>query len=169
MNIILTGMRGSGKTSLGKELAKKIGWKFVDIDHLIETKLNKKIDQYVKESGWDAFRKIEHEIALDCAKLIKTVISTGGGTMMNKKTAIALKKTGFVILLTCPLEILRKNLAKSYDRPSLTGQKDAIKELEEIWENRKKQYHAVADIIHDTSYWPNLPKLLEKLLEKKII
>lgn len=169
MNIILTGMRGCGKTSLGKELAKKINWKFIDIDQLIETRLNKKIDQYVNEFGWPAFRKIEQEVTLKCAKLKKTVISTGGGTMINPKNASALKKNGFVVLLTCPLEILRKNLLKSYDRPSLTEKKDSLKELDEVWEKRKEQYYAIADIIHDTSYWPNLPKLLEKLLEKQII
>ncbi len=169
MNIVLTGMRASGKTSLGKDLAKKLGWKFVDIDHLIEAKVNKKIDQYVKEVGWEKFRAIEHETALECSTLNKTVISTGGGTMMNPESAAALKKTGFVVLLSCPLETLQKNLNLSYERPSLKGEKTALEELEEVWEERKDQYQAVADMTHDTSYWPNIKNLLEKLRKTDII
>ena len=169
MNIVLTGMRASGKTSLGKALSKKLGWDFVDIDHLIEDKLNKKIVQFVKEEGWDAFRALEHETALECATLKNTIISTGGGTMMNPDSANALKQTGFVVLLTCPIEVLGKHLNASYERPSLTGEKTALEELKEIWEKRKDQYHAVADLIHDTSTWPNLDKLLEKLQKSDTI
>ena len=166
MNIILTGMRASGKTSLGKKLAKKLGWTFVDLDHKIEKRLNTKIDQYVKDNGWEAFRKAEKEVTQECANLDQTIISTGGGTMMDPENAKALKQNGLIVLLTCPLKILQKNLAASYERPSLTGEKSALQELEDIWNKRKAQYHAVADITHDTSYWPNLKQLLKKL--KKI-
>ncbi len=169
MNIVLTGMRASGKTSLGKELAKELGWNFVDIDHLIEDRVNKKIDHYVKEVGWKKFRALEHEIALECAELNNTIISTGGGTMMNPKSAAALKKTGFIVLLTCPLEILQKNLGASYERPSLTGEKSALEELQEIWEKRQETYHAVADLTHDTSSWPNIDKLIKNLRKQEII
>ncbi|MBT5016786.1 shikimate kinase [Candidatus Peregrinibacteria bacterium] len=169
MNIVLTGMRASGKTSLGKELAKKLGWKFVDIDHLIEAKIDKKIDQYVKETGWEKFRALEHETALECAELNQAIISTGGGTMINSDSAKALKKTGFVVLLTCPIKVLGENLNASYERPSLKGEKSALEELEEIWKERKEQYHAVADITHDTSHWPNINKLIESLRKNEII
>ena len=162
MNIIFTGMRGTGKTTLGKQLAEALGWDFVDIDQLIELKLNTKIDQFVKENGWDAFRKEEKEVAAQCANLDKTIISTGGGTMMNPKSAKHLKKNGTVILLTCAPKQLRDYLEAGYERPSLTG-KSALEELEKVWEERKDQYHAVADLIHDTTHWPSINDLIEKL------
>ncbi len=163
MNIVLTGMRGSGKTSFGEKLAKKIGWNFIDIDHEIESKLNKKIDQFVKEEGWDAFRELEKEVALECAKLDKTVISTGGGTLMDEESTEALKQNGHVVLLYRPIEKLRRNLSHSHERPSLTGDKDALDELEEVWNERKERYHAVADTIHEPKKWPDLEALIEKL------
>jgi shikimate kinase len=163
MNIVFTGMRGTGKTTLGKKIAKLIQWDFVDIDKEIEKKVNKKIDQYVDEFGWEAFRKEETLVAKKCAQLEKTVISTGGGTMMNPENAAALKGNGHVVLLVCKMERLKIYLSKSYQRPSLGGEKSAIEEMHEVWAKRKDQYYEVADTIHDTSRWPSHKKLLKTL------
>lgn len=163
MNIILTGMRGSGKTSLGKRLAEKLGWVFIDIDHEIESKLNKKIDQYVKEEGWDAFRKIEKQVTSECAQKDQTVISTGGGTLMDEENANLLKQNGHVVLLERPLEKLRENLKQSHERPSLTGEQNALDELQTIWNERKDRYYAVADTVFNPEPWPNVKGLIQKL------
>ncbi|MDP2625159.1 MAG: shikimate kinase [Candidatus Peregrinibacteria bacterium] len=163
MNIVFTGMRGTGKSSLGKELSRRIKWDFIDIDKEIERILNKKVVQYVEEAGWEAFRKMEQEVAIEAANRTKTVISTGGGTMMDPESARALKASGHVVLLICDMEKLKEYLLASYERPSLGGEKSAIEELEEVWGQRKDQYHAIADTIHETNRWPNVKELLEKL------
>jgi shikimate kinase len=165
MNIIFTGMRGSGKTTLGEQIAQTIGWDWIDLDQLLEIELNQKLDKYVEEYGWDAFRDAEKKIALESANRAQTVISTGGGTMMHPESAQALKDSGVVVLLKCDLDTLRKYLENSYERPSLTGTQSALDELMEIWEERKDQYHEVADIVHDTSNWPPHDELLDKLRE----
>jgi shikimate kinase len=163
MNIVFTGLRGTGKTTLGRALAESLNWPFIDLDEEIERILNKKIVQFIEEGGWEPFRALEKQVARKAAKKEKTVISTGGGTLIDPENADVLKKNGHVVLLVCDMKQLKETLEKSHARPSLTGQKDAIEELEEIWEQRKKQYHALADTIHDNTGWPPVEDLLEKL------
>ncbi|HCW31907.1 MAG: shikimate kinase, shikimate kinase / 3-dehydroquinate synthase [Candidatus Peregrinibacteria bacterium GW2011_GWE2_39_6] len=168
MNIILTGMRGSGKTSLGRELAQKLKWNFIDIDQEIEKKIGISINDFVYTKGWKDFRKQERKVTKYCATLDQTVIATGGGTLMDMENAKLLKKNGLVILLECSLPTLKSNLEKSYLRPALTGANSAMEELEELWKKRKKRYYEVADIIHDINHWPNLDLLLAQVKKIKL-
>ena len=88
---------------------------------------------------------------------------------MDEDNAARLKKNGTVVLLIAEFETLRKNLTnlgQSHTRPSLTdqtGQTSALDELETVWEDRRDRYHAVADLIHDTTHGMDLEGLLEKL------
>jgi len=163
MNIIFTGMRGSGKTTLGKQLAELIGWDFIDVDAYLEEKLNNKIDQYVHKNGWKSFREKEKEAAKDLAKKDKTIIATGGGTMIDPENAAVLKQNGFVVFLYCEINTLKKYLKESYERPSLTGKKSSIDEIDEIWEKRKERYHTVTDLVFETTHWPDAKELLSEL------
>lgn len=163
MNLILTGMRGCGKTSLGKQLATALGWSFLDLDEWIETQSNQTIVQMVKSHGWPHFRALEHEAVRHAATLDRTVIATGGGTLMDPSNTNLLKKNGHVVLLTCELPQLLKNLQQSHSRPALTPGKTTLNELEDIWESRRARYHDVADTIHDTTEWPPVETLIETL------
>lgn len=166
MNLILTGMRGTGKTTLGKALALYLGWGFVDLDEWIEKKCGKGVHELVMNEGWGAFREWEKRAVASCDGLKKTVISTGGGTLMDADNAKKLKINGLVILLIADMETMRKNLAQSHARPSLTdkaGNTSALDELEAVWEDRRERYHAVADLVHDTTHGMDLDGLLEKL------
>ena len=84
-NLVFIGMMGSGKTTLGKIVSKKLNMKFIDIDHEIESKENMKISDLFKKKGEVFFRKLEERISLQNLKKNNSVISLGGGAFINKK------------------------------------------------------------------------------------
>lgn len=164
-NLILTGMRGSGKTTLGKLLAKKLNRKFLDIDEQIAKRSRKSIPEIVAQKGWSYFRKLEHEAVKKMAKLRNAVIAAGGGTFLDPRNTKILKKDGFVIFLKLPIPLLQRRLRLGKNRPSLTG-KNPEKELPNVWKKRKKLYRNVADVmvdVHSNSLQKNLLKIFNFL------
>lgn len=149
MNIVLTGLRGTGKSSIGQALADLMEMGFVDIDDEIEHEIGD-ISNFVPKKGWGAFRKIEKQAALKVAQRDNLVISTGGGTMMDPQSAAALKKNAVVVFMYCDLDVLMKRLENDH-RPSLTGVKRSHEEIEEIWHQRKPVYERVADVRIDVT------------------
>lgn len=104
---------GSGKTTIGNLLAKKIGFSFIDLDHYIESRLLKKIADIFAESGEDAFREIEHKMLLEVSALENIVISTGGGTPCFYDNIEIMNNAGLSIYLKISNEILAKRLQKA--------------------------------------------------------
>jgi len=147
-------MRGVGKTTIGKQLAKKINWPFIDIDQKISTKLNKKIAQIVKEKGWEEFRKLEAETAEEVAKLNNHIISTGGGTYMDSRNAELLSKNSTVVWLQVESERAKKWLQGDTKRPSLTGA-NPLDEYEEVLKKREPIYRKYADVNFEIKGWDN--------------
>lgn len=153
MNIVLTGLRGTGKSRIGEALARELGFSFIDIDKEIEREVGMKIAEFVKGEGWERFREIEKGEALRAANLDKTVIATGGGTIMDSESAQALKKNGIFVFLKASLDVLAKRIAADASdggRPSLTGRAPE-EELNEVWNERKEIYEKTADISFDVS------------------
>ncbi|QQS59174.1 shikimate kinase [Candidatus Peregrinibacteria bacterium] len=146
-NTVLIGMRGCGKSSLGKVLAKKQGRPFIDTDILIEKASGKSISQIVSESGWEAFRDLETTVCKKVGEKEGAVIAVGGGAILREENVVALKKNGVLVFLNVPLSILEYRIrnGKKGHRPSLTG-KNIAEELREIWEARKQYYHESANI-----------------------
>src|SRR3990170_4632253 len=99
VNIILTGFMGSGKTEVGKRLAKRLGYTFMDTDLLIEEKTGKSISDIFSKDGELFFRDIETLILTELSGINEHVISTGGGIVTKKENILLLKKTGFIIWL----------------------------------------------------------------------
>ncbi len=149
-NIIFIGMSGSGKTTIGKKIAKILSYNFFDLDKEVELALNKSITHTVEEKGWDFFRHKEAEICKLISQKENAVIAAGGGTVLNQKNVTNMKKNGFIILLLTTPEILikrRSNHPKKSHRPPL-HYKNLAKEIKSIWKEREKKYFAAADLIY---------------------
>lgn len=164
-NIVLIGMRGTGKSTLGRIIAKKIGMDFVDTDDFIEKKNNMNIKKAVEAKGWAYFRKLENEAIKTLSSKKNTIISTGGGAVLDPKNVQNLRKNGVVFMLQADPGVLAQRI-RAYGRlPSLTGHDSVKKELEEVWQDRREKYFASADFIIDTSgISPN--KVVSGIMEK---
>ena len=163
-NIYLTGMRGSGKSSIGKIIAKKIGYKFIDTDSEIEKQEKLLIPELIKKKNWFYFRKKEKYIVRHFAKQNNTVIATGGGVILDKENVERLKKHGKIIFLKCDLTELEARISKSSNRPPLTNKKSLKEELEELWNKRKEKYLSSADVIFNTTSNQSLEEKAENII-----
>jgi len=169
-NIILTGMRGSGKSKLGAFLGRTLGRRFIDIDELIEKRTKRPIAEFVEKYGWKAFRKLEQKVVESLKHIRHSVIATGGGTLMSRLNAKILKTNGRVIFLECAVPALQKRLSGNTERPTLLGNGDFLSELPQVYKKREKKYRALADAILNTSSQTrdkkdDLRKKLEKLIK----
>ena len=116
-NIVLLGMMGSGKTTLGKIISKKLNRKFIDIDNEIEIKEGMKISDMFQKKGEDFFRKIEEKISLQFLKKTSTVISLGGGAFINKNIQNEVLRNQISIWLKWDNKNLINRIKNSQKRP----------------------------------------------------
>lgn len=151
-NIVLMGYRGTGKTSIAKYLVKKLGRKVISTDMEIEKKVGK-ISDFAKDNGWRKFRDIESEVieSIDGDNLI---IDCGGGFVEREKNIRNLKKNSTIIWLKTSPEQIRKRVKDSKERPSLTGTKSFLEEIEEVLQKRIPLYKKAADYEIDTDNKP---------------
>jgi shikimate kinase len=151
VNVILTGLRGTGKSSVGRVLAQRLNFAFVDTDTRIEELAGCRIAAIVAQHGWEYFRALERQVVTQVAATDRHVVAAGGGTLIDAENTRLLKARGVVVLLVCELSILQRRLALGSNRPSLTSQGSATVELAQVWEARRERYHAVADATYDVS------------------
>ncbi len=146
MTLYLIGMMGSGKTTLGRPLAEKLGMKFVDLDERIEAREGCKISELFAERGEAGFRLAEHQ-ALQRLAGAPLVIATGGGIVLSEENRHRMATTGRVIYLRAGAEILKKRLAKeSAHRPLLAA---GIDRIDPLLAERSALYEACADLVID--------------------
>jgi shikimate kinase len=139
-NLTITGMMGVGKSTIGKNLAKRLKYKFIDIDKLIENKEAASINSIFKNKGENYFRKIESEITLQELKKNNSVISLGGGAFLNRSVRTSAKKTSVTFWLDVHMDQLVKRLNKSQKRP-LLYKKNISDTIKKIYLGRKKIYN----------------------------
>jgi shikimate kinase len=117
--IVLVGLMGAGKTSVGRRLAEKLGIPFVDADHEIELAAGKTITEIFADHGEEYFREGERRVITRLLENGLQVLATGGGAFMNDETRERIKANAVSIWLKAELEILLKRVAKRNDRPLL--------------------------------------------------
>ena len=148
-NIVLVGLMGSGKSAIGRTIAKKLGRRFIDTDRFIERKSGKTITEIFDESGESQFRGFEKEIIKKISQYVGIVIATGGGAIRDPENFAYLKESGWIIALYASPATLYKRIEGKRIRPLLLNQEDPVKKLEEILNERKVMY-AKADFQVDT-------------------
>ena len=139
-SLTLTGLMGVGKSTIGKNLAKKLKYDFIDVDKLIEIKEGISINSIFKNKSEDYFRKLESEITLQMLKNNNSVISLGGGAFLNKSIRESAKKKSVSFWLDVNTDELVKRLKRSKKRPLLykTNLNDTVRKM---YLERKKFYN----------------------------
>ncbi len=137
-NIVLLGMMGAGKSTIGRLLSNKINLDFYDIDKIIEKEENSKIKDIFKNKGEDYFRKVEEELCLKILKLNKKIIALGGGSFLNSKIREEIQNNHFSIWLTWNTSTIIGRVKKSKNRPLLKNMSE--KDINNLFVKRKKIY-----------------------------
>jgi shikimate kinase len=147
MNIVLIGYRGTGKSTVGRLLAARLGRELVSTDAEIVKRAQRTIPEIVAQQGWDYFRDLESDVCKEFAGRDQLVIDTGGGAILRAKNVEALKKNGTVFWLTASIETITKRIGGDNQRPSLTGTKSFVDEIQDVLQERTPKYQAAADHI----------------------
>lgn len=147
-NIVLTGFMGTGKTEVGKELSKILGWKLVDADEEIVRSKGMSINDIFNSLGERAFRDIETEVIRSISAGKNIIISTGGGVVLRQENMNALKKNGIILLLTASPDTILKRTGNSDERPLLRVE-NPLQKIEELL-NFRRPFYENADIIINT-------------------
>lgn len=166
-NLVLIGMTGSGKTSFGKELSRKLDRPFIDTDDVIEQTTHRTIPELF-EIGEPHFRTIETSICKQVAsQSAYSIISCGGGVILKEENIRALEKTGWIVFIDRPVEHIIKDIQLDH-RPLL---KKGAKKLYQLYKDRINLYRAAADFIVEnhsdeayvlTTIEKNLPETIQK-------
>jgi len=149
--IYLVGYMGSGKTTVGRSLAQKLGFQFIDIDLFIENRYRKTISDIFFEKGEETFRIMEHKALEELSLFENVVISTGGGAPCFHNNMDLMNKTGFTVYLKVKPEELVKRLKNGQNKRPLLKDKTADEMLFFIAENLNKRnpYYSQAEYILD--------------------
>jgi len=137
-NIILTGFMGTGKTTIGKEIARLLDRTFLDTDGIIEEEQKRTVSDIFQKEGESYFRNLERQVIDDICNRSRTVIATGGGTLLDENNLTLLSKTGIIFCLTTSIDVLVSRLENSMVRPLAVNKE--MTDIEKLYEIRKDYY-----------------------------
>ncbi len=144
-NLVLIGFMGSGKTTVGRKIAKILDMKFIDMDQLIEKKDGRAIKDIFEVDGEKYFRQLESEVAKECSEMNNVVVSTGGGVILNQENIKNLKKSSLIFYLDADANCIYQRVKHNKDRPLLNVE-DPVKKIEELLNSRRELYEKSCDI-----------------------
>lgn len=150
-NIVLIGFMGTGKTAIGDRLSQLLRMDTIDTDVLIERQMKTSISKMFEEHGEKYFRQIEKDMIKRVSLRKNTIISCGGGVVLDSENVEHLKKTGKIVLLSAQPEIIYERVKNDQNLPVLKGNM-TVEFITKKMEERKDKYEAAADIIVDTSH-----------------
>jgi len=147
--IVLTGFMGTGKTEVGRRLAKRLGRSFVDTDELVEARAGKSVAAIFRDDGEPEFRALERAAVAEAAVRPGTVIALGGGAVLDPENVARVREHGVLVCLTARPAAILARLGDVRRRPLLAGG-DAHAAIERLLGERREAY-ASADLTVDTS------------------
>jgi shikimate kinase len=162
MKIYLIGMPGSGKTTIGEQLSRKLSMDFVDLDKEIQNREGRSVQEIFSGQGEDYFRQVESQLLREwSASPASFIMSTGGGTPCHYEGIDVINSTGLSIFLDDTLDVLLKRLSNNKDRPLLTSENanEMKQKLEALRTSRLECYNKASITVHA----PNVTKVADAL------
>lgn len=148
--ICLVGMPGSGKSTVGRHIARDIGLPFVDTDHVIEQRIGCSIREYFETQGEVAFRDVEQTVIEEVMRLDGHVVATGGGAVLRQVNRQVLHDRGVVVYLRSTPEDLARRLRHDSHRPLLQGGSDPLRRLRMLFQDRDPLYLRTSHFVIET-------------------
>lgn len=143
--IFLIGFMGAGKTTVGRVLARKLDYSFVDLDHVIEEQQGRSVRDIFFDSGEAEFRRLEKEAVKSCGALGAAIVALGGGAYGSRENRSFIRSIGKVVWLDCPLDTCLSRIADDASRPLLRSRDEMEAMLAE-----RRPYYAQADFVVDS-------------------
>lgn len=150
MNVVLIGYRGTGKSTVGKLVAARLDRVLVSTDAEVVKSAGQSIPEIVEQHGWEYFRDLESKVCQELAGRNGLVVDTGGGAILRSRNVDLLKGTGRLFWLTASVSTITERIGHDTQRPSLTGVKSFVDEIQDVLRERTPKYQAAADCIIET-------------------
>ena len=150
MNIAVYGFMGVGKTTIGRLLAEKLGYDFIDMDTEIEKREKTTISEIFRDQGETRFRQLESNLIKELSQKDGLVIACGGGAIANPENAETLSKVSRMVSLTASIEEIIERTNQDNSRPLLEVE-NPVKEASKLYERRKPVYRKYAEVTIDTT------------------
>ncbi len=163
-NIILIGPMGAGKTTIGRQLAKKLSIDFYDSDYEIEKRTGVKISLIFEIEGEEGFRRRETQVLRELSQMNKIVLSTGGGALIQAENREVLRNNGYIIYLKSSPDMLFKRTSGDKRRPLLQGE-NRLEQIRKILTEREPAYIEMADEILDSEKM-SIKQIIQKISEQ---
>jgi len=150
MNVVLVGYRGTGKSAVGRLVARQLGLHVVSLDAELQRKAGRSVPEIVQDAGWPGFRDLGEEIVATYAVRDGQVIDCGGGVIEREANFEPLRAAGPVVWLKASTATIVGRIHGDTQRPSLTGAKSFTDEVEEVLQRRMPLYQRIAHHEVDT-------------------
>jgi shikimate kinase len=167
-NIYLVGLMGAGKTTVGRQLARRLNRRFVDVDHEIEARTGVRIPLIFEIEGEAGFRRREAQVIDALCRERELVVATGGGAILDAGNRANLKQSGLVIYLSALPEVLFERTRMDRNRPLLQVD-DPLAKLRELHGQRDPLYREVADLVVEGDGVGALAGELEREVKKRCV